>query len=54
MDSVPFTVIGVTPPEFFGTDPQAKPFALNLPFRTKLALGGGEFHLGFRPADYYG
>src|SRR5258708_26858096 len=33
VDSAPFTAIGVTPPGFFGTDPQQSP-SLYLPFRT--------------------
>jgi len=52
IDSVPFTVIGVTPPEFFGTDPQQSP-SLYLPFRTNLALGAAN-PFGLRPADYMG
>src|SRR6266850_1397401 len=52
IDSVPFTVIGVTPPEFFGTDPQQNP-SLYLPFRTNLALGAAN-PFGLRPADYMG
>jgi macrolide transport system ATP-binding/permease protein len=52
IDSVPFTVIGVTPPGFFGTDPQQSP-SLYLPFRTNLALGAAN-PFGLRPADYMG
>jgi macrolide transport system ATP-binding/permease protein len=52
IDSVPFTVIGVTPPGFFGTDPQQNP-SLYLPFRTNLALGAAN-PFGLRPADYMG
>ncbi len=52
IDSVPFTVIGVTPPGFFGTDPQQSP-SLYLPFRTNLALGAAN-PFGLRPADYLG
>lgn len=52
IDSVPFTVIGVTPPGFFGTDPQQTP-SLYLPFRTNLALGAAN-PFGLRPADYMG
>src|SRR6185369_11396436 len=35
VDSVPFTVIGVAPPEFFGVDPAVAP-DLYLPLRTNL------------------
>ncbi len=52
IDSVPFTVIGATPPGFFGTDPQQSP-SLYLPFRTNLALGAAN-PFGLRPADYMG
>src|SRR5437660_774383 len=48
IDSVPFTVIGVTPPGFFGTDPRQSP-SLYLPFRTNLALGAAH-PFGLRPA----
>jgi macrolide transport system ATP-binding/permease protein len=52
IDSVPFTVIGVAPPEFFGTDPQQNP-SLYLPFRTNLALAAAN-PFGLRPTDYMG
>ena len=35
VDNVPFTVIGVAPPEFFGVDPAAAP-DLYLPLHTNL------------------
>src|SRR2546426_10390283 len=39
VDNVPFTVIGVAPPEFFGVDPAAGPGLLP-PLHTKLLVGG--------------
>ncbi|HEX3878464.1 MAG TPA: ABC transporter permease, partial [Bryobacteraceae bacterium] len=39
VDNVPFTVIGVAPPEFFGVDPAAAP-DLYLPLHTNLLLDG--------------
>jgi len=39
LDNIPFTVVGVTPPEFFGTDPNALP-AVYLPLHTNLLLLG--------------
>ena len=46
VDNVPFTVIGVAPPEFFGVDPAAAP-DLYLPLHTNLLLDGP------RAADMY-
>ena len=40
IDNVPFTVIGVTPPEFFGVDPAASP-DFYLPMHTNLLLDAG-------------
>ena len=37
LDNVPFTVIGVTPPEFFGADPNALP-AVYVPMHANLLL----------------
>lgn len=37
IDNLPFTVIGVTPPEFFGLDPEANP-DFYLPMHTNLVL----------------
>jgi macrolide transport system ATP-binding/permease protein len=37
LDSVPFTVVGVTPPEFFGADPNALP-AVYVPMHSNLLL----------------
>ena len=39
VDNVPFTVIGVAPPEFFGVDPEAAP-DLYLPLHTNVLVGG--------------
>jgi len=39
IDNVPFTVIGVAPPEFFGVDPAAAP-DIYLPLHTNLLLDG--------------
>jgi macrolide transport system ATP-binding/permease protein len=39
IDSLPFTVIGVTPPEFFGVDPEANP-DFYVPMHTNLVLDG--------------
>lgn len=39
VDNVPFTVIGVTPPEFFGVDPAASP-DVYLPLRANLLVDG--------------
>jgi macrolide transport system ATP-binding/permease protein len=39
VDNVPFTVIGVTPPEFFGVDPTVAP-DLYLPLHTNLLIDG--------------
>ncbi|HEY7306813.1 MAG TPA: ABC transporter permease, partial [Bryobacteraceae bacterium] len=39
VDNVPFTVIGVAPPEFFGVDPEVAP-DLYLPLHTNLLVDG--------------
>ncbi len=39
VDNIPFTVIGVAPPEFFGVDPAAAP-DLYLPLHTNLLVDG--------------
>src|SRR5205823_13768039 len=39
VDNVPFTVIGVAPPEFFGVDPAVAP-DLYLPLHTNLLVDG--------------
>ena len=50
IDNLPFTVAGVTPPEFFGVDPAAAP-DIYLPLHTNELLGSGH-QFGFRPGDY--
>jgi predicted permease len=50
IDNLPFTVVGVTPPEFFGVDPAAAP-DVYLPMHTNELLGAGQ-QFGFRPEDY--
>jgi len=50
IDNLPFTVVGVTPPEFFGVDPAAAP-DVYLPLHANKLLGAGQ-QLGFRPEDY--
>jgi macrolide transport system ATP-binding/permease protein len=50
IDNLPFTVVGVTPPEFFGVDPAAAP-DVYLPMHTNELLGAGN-QFGFRPEDY--
>src|SRR5207247_4178848 len=41
VDNVPFTVIGVAPPEFFGVDPAVAP-DLYLPLHTNLLVDGDQ------------
>jgi predicted permease len=50
INNLPFTVVGVTPPEFFGVDPAASP-DIYLPMHTNELLGAGN-QFGFRPEDY--
>jgi predicted permease len=50
IDNLPFTVVGVTPPEFFGVDPAAAP-DVYLPMHTNELLGAGK-QFGFRPEAY--
>jgi predicted permease len=50
IDNLPFTVVGVTPPEFFGVDPAAAP-DVYLPMHTNELLGAGH-QFGFRPETY--
>jgi len=50
INNLPFTVIGVTPPEFFGVEPAAAP-DMYLPMHTNELLGAGHQY-GFRPEDY--
>ena len=46
IDNLPFTVVGVAPPEFFGVDPAAAP-DVYLPLHTLEYLGAGK-QFGFR------
>jgi len=50
IDNVPFTVVGVTPPEFFGADPAASP-DVYLPMHSLELLGAGK-QFGFRAERY--
>jgi macrolide transport system ATP-binding/permease protein len=50
IDNLPFTVVGVTAPEFFGVDPAAAP-DVYLPLHTNELLGVGQ-PFGFRSEDY--
>jgi predicted permease len=50
INNVPFIVMGVTPPEFFGVDPAAAP-DVYLPIHANELLGAGH-QFGFRPEGY--
>ena len=50
INNLPFTVVGVAPPEFFGVDPAAAP-DLYLPMHTNILLGAAN-QFGFRAHDY--
>ncbi len=50
INNLPFTVIGVTPPDFFGVDPSSVPDFF-VPMHANLVLGAGDA-FGFQPADY--
>ena len=50
LNGLPFTVVGVTPPEFFGVDPSAAP-DIYLPMHTIEQLGASQ-QFGFRPEDW--
>ena len=50
LDNIPFTVVGVTPPEFFGADPNALP-AVYLPIHANRLLLGEDTNA--RLADLY-
>src|SRR5436190_3534304 len=52
VDNVPFTVIGVAPPEFFGVDPAAAP-DLYLPLHTYLLAEGDRAARMFGDANFY-
>lgn len=50
INNLPFTVVGVTPPEFFGVDPSMAP-DVYLPMHTNLLLGA-QIPSGFSAEDY--
>lgn len=50
LSRVPFTVVGVTPPEFFGVDPSQAP-DFYVPLHSNVLLGASD-SFGFRAADY--
>jgi len=52
VDNIPFTVIGVAPPEFFGVDPAAAP-DLYLPLHTNLLVDGAGTEGMYRDGNYY-
>jgi predicted permease len=52
VDNVPFTVIGVAPPEFFGVDPAAAP-DLYLPLHTNLLVDGSRAAGMYPDANFY-
>ncbi|MBN9659060.1 MAG: ABC transporter permease [Acidobacteria bacterium] len=52
VDNVAFTVIGVTPPEFFGVDPASAP-DLYLPVRTSLLVEGPRAAQLFNDENFY-
>ncbi len=52
VDNVPFTVIGVAPPQFFGVDPAAAP-DLYLPLHTILLLDGARAEGLYHDGNFY-
>ncbi len=52
VDNVPFTIIGVAPPEFFGVDPAAAP-DLYLPVHTSLLVDGARAARMFSDENFY-
>jgi macrolide transport system ATP-binding/permease protein len=50
INNLPFTVVGVTPPEFFGVDPADAP-DVYLPMHTNELLGAGQ-QFGFSSEEY--
>jgi macrolide transport system ATP-binding/permease protein len=52
VDNVPFTVIGVAPPEFFGVDPAAAP-DLYLPLHTNLLADGARAGRIYSDPNFY-
>jgi macrolide transport system ATP-binding/permease protein len=52
VDNVPFTVVGVAPPEFFGVDPAAAP-DLFLPLHTNVLVDGAEAARMYSDENFY-
>ncbi len=52
VDNISFTVIGVTPPEFFGVDPAAAP-TIYLPLRTNLLVDGAGAARMYGDGNFY-
>ena len=52
VDNIPFTVIGVAPPEFFGVDPAAAP-DLYLPLHTNLLVDGARAASMYPDENFY-
>jgi macrolide transport system ATP-binding/permease protein len=52
VDNVPFTVIGVAPPEFFGVDPAAAP-ELFLPLHTNVLVDGARAARMYPDGNFY-
>lgn len=52
VDNVPFTVIGVAPPEFFGVDPAAAP-AVYLPLHTNVLVEGSAAERRYPDGNFY-
>ncbi len=52
VDNIPFTVIGVAPPEFFGVDPEVAP-DLYLPLHTNVLLDGARAARMYSDGNFY-
>ena len=52
VDNVPFTVIGVAPPEFFGVDPAAAP-DVYLPLHTNVLTDGASASRMYQDGNFY-
>jgi predicted permease len=52
VDNVPFTVIGVAPPEFFGVDPEVAP-DIYLPLHTNVLLDGARAARMYGDENFY-
>jgi macrolide transport system ATP-binding/permease protein len=52
VDNIPFTVIGVAPPEFFGVDPATAP-ALYLPLHTNVLTDGTRAERMYGDGNFY-